>query len=106
MSTRSVTVLSEVDGVVLNEAGDSLLVRFDHQNLTVHFPRELVPEDLSLPGMGVTYQIVQRPNGMRYQRFVARQVEVDRAIVNEVLEELAKIRRRTGESDDGPSGAS
>ena len=89
-------VLIEVAGVVLNEAGDSLLVRFDHQ--TVHFPRELVPEDLSLPGIGVTYQIVQRPNGMRYQRFVARHVKVDRAIVNEVLEELAKIRYRTKRS--------
>ena len=87
-------VLSEVAGVVLDKAGESILVRFEGQNLTVHFPRELLSEELALPGTTVTYQIVRRRNGMRYQRFVSRHAELDQDRVNEVLEELGKIRYR------------
>ncbi len=93
-TTQEDLVLSEVAGIVLNEAGESLLVRLEEQNLIVHFPRELISEELAVPGTAVTYQIVRRRNGMRYQRFVSRDVELDQDRVNEVLEELGKIRYR------------
>lgn len=87
-------VLSEVPGIVLGEAGDSTLVRLENQSVTVHFPNDLISEDLLPPGTGVTYQIVRRPNGMRYQRFVARQLQVDAERVAEVIDVLATIRLR------------
>ena len=82
------TILFEVRGTVLGEAGDSILVRLEDRNLTVHFPAELLPEALLPNGTGVTYQVVRRPNGMRYQRFVPRAVQVDQSRVDEVLDLL------------------
>jgi hypothetical protein len=88
------SVLSQVEGIVLNDAGDSLLVRFGEQNLTIHFPRELISEELAQPGSAITYQIVRRANGIRYQRFVHRVVAIDRERVNQVTEMLGRIRLR------------
>lgn len=95
IETMEEEVLAEVAGIVLGDAGSNILVRLENENLTVHFPADLFPEDLIANGTGVTYQVVRRPNGMRYQRFVGRAVKVDRARVQEVLDALDQIRFRT-----------
>lgn len=87
-------VVSEVAGVVLNEAGESLLVRLSDQNVTVHFPRVLFSEELIHPGTPVTYQIVRRKDGVRHQRFVKRAAEIDAERVVSVLGMLDQIRFR------------
>jgi hypothetical protein len=87
-------VLSEGAGVVLDAIGNRLRVRLPGHNVIVHFPRGMISEDLALPGTEVTYQVVRRANGESYPRFVSRQAELDQERVDEVLDELSKIRYR------------
>ncbi len=71
------------------------MVRLPAQNIVVHFPRSLFAEQDTATGTTLSYQIIRRPNGTRYQRFVPLSVPIDKERVKQAVEALAQIKLRS-----------
>ena len=67
--TRSTSVISEVDGIILGHSETLVRVKLGSATV-VEFPSELFFGLTIERGMPISYQIKVRPDGTRYQSFV------------------------------------
>jgi hypothetical protein len=93
---RESKVIKEINGTIVRTDEELISVKFNlPDEITVNFPRDIFnTENIVKFGQPITYKIIERPSGIRYQEITSREEEKDTEAYNKLKAIVDEIKLR------------